>query len=126
MDGSETSTSVVTAMLPSGVPIRIEIADSDTGDEMTSVGLRDLDLDKALDTVGEIGSVVVEKLKAAKPTKATVELKFAFAVEAGKLTALWVGGKGEASLTVILEWSERPGANLEWSQRPAASAVKNG
>ena len=33
-----------------------------------------------------------------------------FAVEAGKLTALWVGGKGEASLTVTLEWSERPGA----------------
>ena len=73
-------------------------------------GLRDLDLDKALDTVAEIGSVVVEKLKAAKPTRATVELKLGFAVEAGKLTALWVGGKGEASLTVTLEWSEHPGA----------------
>ena len=53
---------------------------------------------------------MVEKLKAAKPTRATVELKLGFAVEAGKLTALWVGGKGEASLTVTLEWSERPGA----------------
>ena len=110
MNGSETSTTVVTAMLPSGVPIRIEIADSGTGDEMTSVGMRDLDLNKALDTVSEIGSVVVEKLKAAKPAKATVELKLAFAVEAGKLTALWVGGKGEASLTVTLEWSELPAA----------------
>jgi hypothetical protein len=29
-------------------------------------------------------------------------------VEAGKLTALWVGGRGEASLMVTLEWSERP------------------
>jgi Trypsin-co-occurring domain 1 len=110
MNGTETATSVVTAMLPSGVPIRVEIAESGTGDEMTSVGLRDLKLDKALDTVGEIGAVVVEKLKAAKPTKATVELRFGFAVEAGKLTALWVGGKGEASLTVTLEWSERPAA----------------
>jgi hypothetical protein len=126
MNGSETSMSVVTAMLPSGAPIRIEIADTGTGDEMTSVGLRDLDLDKALDTVGEIGSVVVEKLKAAKPTKATMELKLAFALEAGKLTALWVGGKGEASLTVTLEWSERPGATLEWSERPAALAARNG
>ena len=35
-----------------------------------------------------------------------MELKFGFEVEAGKLTALWVGGKGEASLTVTLEWSE--------------------
>ena len=59
--------------------------------------------------MAEIGSVVVDKLKAAKPTRATVELKLGFAVEAGKLTALWVGGKGEASLTVTLEWSEHPG-----------------
>ena len=105
MNGTETATTVVTARLPSGAPVRVEVAAPESGDGMTSVGLRDLDLDKALDTISEIGSVVVEKLKAAKPTKATVELKLGFAVEAGKLTALWVGGKGEASLTVTLEWS---------------------
>ncbi len=110
MNGGENSTTVVTARLPSGLPVRVEVAAPESGDGMTSVGLRDLDLDKALDTVSEIGSVVVEKLKAAKPTKATVELKLGFAVEAGKLTALWVGGKGEASLTVTLEWAERSGA----------------
>jgi hypothetical protein len=48
--------------------------------------------------------------KAVKPAKATVELKLGFAVEAGKLTALWVNGKGEASLTVTLEWSEHAAA----------------
>ena len=110
MNGAENTTRVVTAKLPSGVPIRVEVVGSGSGDGITSVGLRDLDLDKALDTVGEIGSVVVEKLKAAKPTRATVELRLGFAVEAGKLTALWVNGKGEASLTVTLEWSERPAA----------------
>lgn len=110
MNGAGNDPSVVTAKLPSGVPIRIEVAESSSGDEMTSVGLRDLDLDKALDTVGEIGSVVVEKLKAAKPTRATVELKLGFAIEAGKLTALWVGGKGEASLSVTFEWSEHSAA----------------
>ena len=114
MNGSEGNTAtgagktmtVVTALLPSGAPVRVEVAAPESGDGMTSVGLRDLDLDKALDVVGEIGSVVVEKLKEAKPTRATVELKLGFALEAGKLTALWVGGKGEASLTVTLEWSE--------------------
>jgi hypothetical protein len=110
---------VVTAKLPSGVPVRVEVVGSELGDGMTSVGLRDLDLSKALDTVSEIGSVVVEKLKAAKPTKAAVELKLAFAVEAGKLTALWVGGKGEASLTVTLEWSERLSTLSDQDGRPA-------
>jgi hypothetical protein len=110
MNGAENTTTVVTATLPSGTPVRVEVIGSESGDGMTSVGLRDLDLSKALDTVTEIGSVVVDKLKAAKPTKATVELKLGFAVEAGKLTALWVGGKGEASLKVTMEWSEHPRA----------------
>jgi hypothetical protein len=96
---------VVTARLPSGAPIQLEVTAPAGEDGLTSVGLRDLDLDQALDTVAEIGTMLVDKLKAAKPTKATVELKLGFAVEAGKLTALWVGGKGEASLTVTLEWS---------------------
>jgi Trypsin-co-occurring domain 1 len=110
MNGAGNATSVVTAKLPSGVPVTVEVGGSASGDGLTSVGLHDLELSKALDSVGEIASVVVDKLKAAKPTKATVELRFGFAVEAGKLTALWVGGKGEASLTVTLEWSERSAA----------------
>lgn len=105
MNGAEYPPREVTAKLPSGIPLRVQLAGSGSGDEMTSVGLRDLDLDKALDAVEEIGSVLIEKLKAAKPTKATVELRLGFAVEAGKLTALWVNGKGDASLTVTLEWS---------------------
>ena len=103
--GTDTAVQVVTARLPSGAPVQVEVTAPAGEDGLTSVGLRDLDLDHALDTVAEIGSVVVDKLKAAKPTKATVQLKLGFAVEAGKLTALWVGGKGEASLTVTLEWS---------------------
>lgn len=111
VDGADRPSEVVTATLPSGVPVRVELAEPGAGDGVTSVGLRDLDLSGALDTVGEIGAVVVDKLKAARPSKATVELRFGFAVEAGKLTALWVGGKGEASLTVTLEWSGHPGVS---------------
>lgn len=103
---------VVTARLPSGVPVKVQLTGQGAGDGIASVGLRDLDLSGALDTVGEIGSLVVDKLRAARPAKATVELKFGFEVEAGKLTALWVGGKGEASLTVTLEWSGHPGGSV--------------
>jgi hypothetical protein len=109
MDSSDTDTRVITAVLPSGMPIKVEIAQpGDDEDEMASVGLRDLELGKALDSLGEIASLVVEKLKAAKPTKATVQLGLAFSVEAGKLTALWVGGQGNASLNVTMEWSAPP------------------
>jgi hypothetical protein len=97
---------VITARLPSGAAVRVEaVADSADGDGMTSVGLRGFELADALDSVGEIGSLIVAKLRQAKPAKTTVELKIGFAVEAGKLTALWVGGKGEAALTVTMEWS---------------------
>ena len=99
----------VTARLPSGVAVKVEaVTDGASTDGMTSVGLRQFDLADALDSVGEIGALVVSKLKKAKPSKTTVELKLGFAVEAGKLTALWVGGKGEAALTVTLEWSGSP------------------
>jgi hypothetical protein len=75
MNGAKNATMVVTAWLPSGAPVRVQVTGAESSDGMTRVGLRDLDLDKALDTVAEIGSVVVDKLKAAKPTRATVELK---------------------------------------------------
>jgi hypothetical protein len=103
VNDSEQASRIVTAVLPSGEPVKISVADS--GDGMSSVGLHDLDLSAALDRVGEIGSLVIDKLKPARPGKTTVELHLGFAVEAGKLTALWVGGKGEASLTVTMEWA---------------------
>jgi hypothetical protein len=77
-DGSESATRMV--------------AKSGARDGMTSVRLRHLDLGKALNTVAGIGSVASWKLKAAQPSKATEELRLGFAVAAGKLTALQVGG----------------------------------
>ena len=109
MDGAEADATVVAATLPGGVPIRVEVSGPGLGDEMASAGLGDLDLSLALDAVAALGSVVFEKLKSAKPTRATAELRLGFAVEAGKLVALWLGGKSEASLTVTLEWSEHLG-----------------
>jgi hypothetical protein len=106
MNGAENSTRVVTARLPSGIPIKVEVSGAPADDGMASVGMQDFNLDKALDTVAEIGTAVVTRLKAARPAKATVELRLGFAIEAGKLTALWVNGRGDASLTVTLEWQD--------------------
>jgi hypothetical protein len=112
MNGTGDSDEVVravTAWLPSGVAVKVDaFTDEASADGMTSVGLRHFDLADALEPIGEIGALVVSKLGRAKPSKTTVELRLGFAVESGKLTALWVGGKGEAALTVTLEWSGRP------------------
>jgi hypothetical protein len=108
-DGDRVAVAVA-ARLPSGAVVKIEMADAGSGgtdDRMTSVGLKELHLSDALESVGEIGELVWKQVAKAMPSKATVELKLGFAVESGKLTALWVGGKGEAALTVTLEWSGR-------------------
>jgi hypothetical protein len=92
------------------VAVKVEAVTGEaSADGMTSVGLRHLNMADALEPVGEIGALVVSKLGTAGPSKATVEFRLGFAVESGKLTALWVGGKGEAALTVTLEWSGTPG-----------------
>lgn len=99
----------VAARLPSGAVVRVETAGTgtaDSGDGMASVGLKDtLHLDEALDSVGEVAALVWAQVGRAMPSKATVQLKMGFTVESGKLAALWMGGKGDAALTVTMEWS---------------------
>jgi hypothetical protein len=113
----------VSARLPSGVAVKVEAVTDTASDGMTSVGLRHFEMADALESVGEIGALVVSKLGKARPSKTTVELKLGFAVEAGKLTALWVGGKGEAALTVTLEWSGQPDGDAD---RVAARSGESG
>ncbi|HYB89251.1 MAG TPA: CU044_2847 family protein [Streptosporangiaceae bacterium] len=106
MTGSDAETTSVMARLPNGALMKVEIADGSAGDGMASVGLRDaFDLSSALDTLTELSAMTVDKLKAARPTKATVEFRLGFAVESGRLTSMMVSGRGDASLTVTLEWS---------------------
>jgi hypothetical protein len=106
MIGNEAEATSVPVRLPSGTPMKIEIVGGSAGDGMASVGLRDaLDLSSALDTLSELGATIVDKLKAARPTKATVEFRLGFVLESGRLTSMIVSGRGDASLTVTLEWS---------------------
>jgi hypothetical protein len=48
---------------------------------------------------------ITKSLASAKPTRATIEFGFDFAVEAGHLTAFVVSGSGQASFKVMLEWA---------------------
>jgi hypothetical protein len=97
---------MVRVELANAATMFVEAAGTNNSGGMASVALpAKLDFDHVLGSLGELGSVVVDKLKVAGPSRATVELKFGFVAEPGKLTALLVSGKADASLTVTLEWS---------------------
>jgi hypothetical protein len=103
INGNDKPTEIVTASLPSGKSLRVQV--SGDRDGMGSVGIKDkIPLDDAIETVGELGHLIFERLQAIKPKKTSVELTLGFTLESGKLTALIVSGKAEASLTITMEW----------------------
>ena len=100
---------VVDARLPSGAEVRVRVAEDAGGIE--EVGLFEPgDLEVALGAVGEVASVLHEKLSSIRPRRATVEFGVSLSVKAGKLSALVFDGGGEASLRVALEWEYAPPA----------------
>ncbi|RZU75497.1 hypothetical protein EV384_4041 [Micromonospora kangleipakensis] len=63
-------------------------------------------LGKVTESIERVSRQVLDSVKRAAPTTASVELGFSLAVEAGQLVALFGKGKGEASIVVKLEWSK--------------------
>lgn len=68
---------------------------------------------------------VLDAVRRAGPTKATVELGFGLAVEAGQVVALFGKGRGEASIKVTLEWS-RDAAVPDGRGSPARKPATDG
>jgi hypothetical protein len=56
-------------------------------------------------SIERVSREILEAVRKAYPTKATVELGFGLAIEAGQLLALFGKGKGEATIKVTLEWT---------------------
>lgn len=107
VNGEEAGLGAVDAVLPSGRPLRVRVADGDAGgdDGIGSVGLVDAaSLEEAVATVAEVATLVRDRLDAIAPSRATVEFGVSFEGRAGKLIALVFEGKAQASLTVTLEW----------------------
>ena len=67
-------------------------------------------LGRVTESIEKVSREVLDAVKRAMPTKATVELGFSLAIEAGQLVALFGKGKGEASIAVTLEWSSAAAA----------------
>ena len=92
---------------PSGQTVAIAVVDLDqsvpaAGDEKVAFGIPNLS--DALDSVKDFAAGLRDKLEAAKPTTTTVEFTVGFAMKAGTLTAMFVDGQADGSVTVTLEW----------------------
>jgi hypothetical protein len=60
--------------------------------------------------VERVGHDLLEAVKRAAPTSATVEVGFGLAIEQGQLVALFGKGKAEATITVTFNWARDDGA----------------
>jgi hypothetical protein len=70
-----------------------------------SVGILDsFPFDKITAMIFDVAEGIGNGLKAAKATKASVELGLEFGLQEGKLVALIARGSGKANLKVKLEW----------------------
>ena len=56
-------------------------------------------------SVERVSAQMLGAVKRAAPDKATIELGFSLAIEQGQLVALFGKAKGQASITVTLEWA---------------------
>lgn len=62
-------------------------------------------LSNVTSSIERVSHDILDAVRRAGPSKATVELGFGLAVEAGQVVALFGKGKGEATIKVTLEWS---------------------
>lgn len=62
-------------------------------------------LSAVTEPIERVSREILEALKRAAPSKATVELGFGLAIEGGQLVALFGKGKAEATIKVTLEWT---------------------
>jgi hypothetical protein len=94
-----------------GNDLQMQVTTDDSGpvlvaDQKLTGGLR-----MVTAAIEQTGKDLSAALRAAAPTRASVELGFNISVEAGQLVALLVGkGSGEASIKVTLEWDRTAAA----------------
>ncbi|HSV64511.1 MAG TPA: CU044_2847 family protein [Mycobacteriales bacterium] len=104
-------TRLVTAATPSGQVVVLPVVDLDDdgpggpgGEQLVAGGLPSLS--DAMGAIEDFSAGFRKAMEAVAPRRATVEFSMSFAMRAGKLTALFVDGKAEGSVTVTLEWGK--------------------
>jgi hypothetical protein len=63
-------------------------------------------LEPVVSSIEHVCKAVLDAVKKAAPSSATVELGFGLAIEQGQLITLFGKAKGDATIKVTLEWSK--------------------
>jgi hypothetical protein len=100
---------LVPAKTPGGEPLVVPVVDLDgtaaaEGDQKVGAGLPELT--GALKSIKDFSAGLRDALKAAAPDQTTVEFSIGFAMQAGTITAMFVDGTAEGSVTVTMEWGK--------------------
>ncbi len=103
MQEREEPTELVPVQLPDGKRIYVQ-AVAQGG--LEQVGNIPIPFKEVADVIESISTSIVNALKKAKPSKATVEFGLEIGLESGHLTTLLVKGTSTATLKIVLEWSE--------------------
>lgn len=105
-EGGVAETRLVTARTPGGQVVALPVVDLDGsaggGEQLVAGGLPGLA--NALAAVEDFSAGFRRAVQAAAPRKATVEFSMSFAMQSGRVVAMFVDGKAEGSVTVTLEW----------------------
>ena len=95
--------SIVEVELPNGVTALVQAAD--TGGGAVKAGRAGKpDLSAVMGALEGMSGAIKSALAKAAPDRVSVEFGLEVAVKSGALTAMLVGGEGNASLKVTLEW----------------------
>jgi hypothetical protein len=124
-------TTTVTVQTPGGQVVALPVVDLDGtaavrrggGEQQVAAGLPNLA--DAMAAVQDFSAGFRKAVQAVAPHKATVEFSMSFAVQAGKVIALFADGKAEGSVKVTLEWDNPradPAAAAPAVAAPAAAA----
>jgi Trypsin-co-occurring domain 1 len=65
----------------------------------------ELQFQTMIDLLKKLSALMLDAIKQAQPTKASIEFGIDVGVESGKLTALLVKGEAKGNLKITLEWA---------------------
>ena len=94
-----------TVTLDLGEGERIVVVAEQKGPELVAEDKLEARMSSVTGPIEKIGRELLDAVKRAAPTSATVEVGFGLAIEQGQLVALFGKGKAEPTINVTFEWT---------------------
>lgn len=104
--------SIVEVELPNGVTALVQAVDTGSGAVKAGRAGKS-DISVVMGALEGMSAAIKSALVQASPDRVSVEFGLELAIKSGALTAMLVGGEGNASLKVTLEWQHDDASSAE-------------